>query len=143
MHITLKRNDAFYVLGTILQMSEGLLERTILNKLIQERVIYGDKMEAGLSVEEILIQARIEPREGVSLLFPNQKEIEELCPLLEKIILWGKGEENPCPDCGCDLEFEYDAEITKYNCSNDDCTYSDHNDPDVDILPGGHDYKTY
>lgn len=132
MGVTIIRNDSYIVLAVASGVSENDLEGKIVKKLIEEGIFYGENEDVNKSIEEIGKGEGYSQKELVDLIFPDKVGNTEIGELLKGIVFFGDGFENPCPCCGCELEFEMDEEMgakwEEITCSNSDCGHTEMND---------------
>lgn len=141
--IIIKKNDAFRVLQAITRGFITDVESHIINTLKSERMMSGDPEDCGQTIDDIR-QANGTPMDYFLNVFfgrvPMKNEIPELIKHIEFVM---DGSDNPCPECGCELNQETDAEFgVEYidtDCSNPGCDYTNTTAPDWDMMPSGHD----
>ncbi len=136
-NFSFKDNDAFDLFKKLTQRKD--IEQHIMEQLFERFEIPFDDC-FGHSIQTILDDEKIDPLEFVQQAFPTLKDHSELVQILPSVIFFGTGE-NPCPECGCELDVEHDGSgshsWTNINCTF--CDYGDTDEPNWDSMPGGHD----
>lgn len=144
----------------VLQENDSLIELSKASGLttadITERVIYAmdevfglignQKEDCGKSVKQAADYHGVSVRDIAPEVFrrTNVFITDEIISFIEGLVFWGNAEK-PCPECGCELNYEGDSadgySWVNIDCSNSACDYATSDEPDWDTMPGGHNYS--
>lgn len=139
--ITIEPNDAFEMLKDITRDHINNLPKFIVKKLYKKEFIEGVREDCGKSLDQIANQNDVTIYHLIKKVFPTVKYTDEIPELSKYIFLVWNSANNPCPECGCELDFEFDGGWENTKCSNFDCDFATTTEPDHDNEPGGHSFN--
>jgi hypothetical protein len=144
METTIRKNESFSVLATATGKNHQELENAIVETLVENQLILESYEDYGKTIQEIMDENQEEIDDFIKFAFPEKEVNSEIAELLKGIYIWGNGSENPCPECGCEMEVENDGigtvQWVDFKCENPNCNYAESGEPDWDTMPGGIDY---
>jgi hypothetical protein len=148
MEIQIKHTDAFRELCKITMSNDKFFEQKILNGLDSINFLMDWSQEAGKTIGDLIDEHSDHTiEEVVQAIFPSGmfNGSEEVKEFTRSVLLWGNGSQNPCSQCGCEMEGEEDGmgktTWIDWKCSNPNCDNADSGEPDWDGLPGGYNSK--
>lgn len=143
MWIKVNEDDAFREVAKILKKNEEELNTNIISILVKLGILDDDTTDAGQTLNQLREAANYKPVEFYKIIF-KQELTEEVLNYLGQLKVMAFGADDPCPECGCELDREDDFgdghEWQDIKCTNGYCTYEWSTEPDWDSLPGGADY---
>lgn len=143
-NLFLVQDNDFNALATELKLTPEQLVEKIENGFKNNDMELCDYEDAGVQVTEICKNWGYElPVVALKFFGRSDNMINDLFGKL-----YFKHVNDECPQCGHELEVEYDSghangksyEWENKTCSNSNCDYGDTGEPDWDCMPGGHDY---
>lgn len=144
MDITIKNNDAYRELCKILSVSQKDLKDQIISKLIKIEFLSEHEQEVGKTIQEIIDEyGEFYLIKIVTELFPLPSDYGniEVQQFTSSLVIWGCAYDNPCSECGCEMEVESESLFGKtwknYSCTNSECDGGHSNEPDWETIPGG------
>lgn len=140
METTIAETDSLRELSKLVGLPLDQLSKKIINSLIDERVISGDSEDFGNNINFSATESGYEILPLYKIVFGVEDLVtQEQVEFFGSLILIGTGD---CPECGGDLETEYDGDFNGRTWEDKKCTvcdYAETNCPDFDTEPGGHD----
>lgn len=138
MEITIKPNDAFQVLQAITRDRITKVDEHIVRHLSNHENIELDSDDYGRSIQDVITERSTKTvNQVLKYMFMSVDNRSEIKELLNHLIFVNAKADHPCPECGCELEFETDGfgnvEWVETACSNSNCEYQDTNEPDWDL----------
>lgn len=133
IQIRILRTEAVIIIAQLVNYNPDQLEHHIINRMTAEDLLDPqEKMAAGKTV---LDQAKLNGLSAQAinkLLFPDYVN-REIWELLGGVYFYGTNENDPCNECGCEMELndndwddERQSHIDIYKCTNEDCQHKDH-----------------
>lgn len=141
MDYSIKQNDSFFAIRKSLETTSFEVQKSLI-KAIDYFEIEIESEYLGSALSEILENNEIEIIDFVNKNFPSLSNNNEFLQIIPSLIIWGDGSENPCDNCGSELDIE-PQQSGKYKWNDYECPICHErtsNEPDWDSLPGGHDY---
>ena len=124
MEISIKQNDSYRELSKIVSISENKLSEYIINKLEKEEIIGDYQYELSFTIKEVMENyGDYNTSELAYLLFPDFAKNNEVVHFLENLVFWGVALDNPCQQCGCQMEKADIDQWHELECSNSECSY--------------------
>lgn len=137
MEITIKYNDSYRELCKIVSINEKRLHLQIIENLQEIGFLSEPELEAGKTIENIINEYQEYTLDQVVVaIFKSKKQLfnPEVKEFVSSLTVWGDSYDNPCVECGFEMESEEEGIGKKtwinYSCTNSQCENTNSNEPD-------------